>query len=425
MPPQYFSAHTSRGMFIILPLKYEQPIDLTELDGKKIGLPVATDQPQFHSADFIQLMNHKCAESEGFVRRWVLDLPADTIQLEAPFTFTDFQVFIFNNGIAFVTAFLEYANADVHAVYEFLQPGYTKEDGAELRAAFIEQIEAKIINKIHPRFTWFTDNYDNALARYHSDLITKDAYRVNVAFAAKRFASPEETHQPTYNLHRMVDLNRDFTDSSEQDLAYVTGAKDVDDAHYGWGCAITSQEASYVYVPDDPDKPLPRAANDDLLLCMLVMYQKYESMSINEKIHSRYMKADERTPASVRELKQEALNLIAYETLAPSQISRWNNVTEIYRYLLDLTGVDETIAEVKDKVALLTDEQDRRDAARDNAISMVITVFGLVSIISAILQTVDYLDSRSPVMWISFIGSLAVVLVFGIYLGMRWTRKRG
>jgi hypothetical protein len=28
-------------------------------------------------------------------------------------------------------------------------------------------------------------------------------------------------------------------------------------------------------------------------------------------------------------------------------------------------------------------------------------------------------------MWVSFIGSLAVVLVFGIYLGMRWTRKRG
>ncbi|WP_156647271.1 hypothetical protein [Lacticaseibacillus manihotivorans] len=155
------------------------------------------------------------------------------------------------------------------------------------------------------------------------------------------------------------------------------------------------------------------------------MYQKYESMNINEKIHSRYMKADERTPASVRDLKQEALNLIAYETLAPSQISRWNNVSEIYRNLLDLTGVNETIAEVKDKITLLTDEQDRRDAARDNAISMVITVFGLVSIISAILQTVDYLDSRSPVMWVSFIGSLAVVLVFGIYLGMRWTRKRG
>jgi hypothetical protein len=432
MPTQHFTADSPRGMFIILPLKYDQPLDLAHLKSDRLGLPIIQNSPQFYSTDFIQLMNHKCAENEGFVRRWVLDLPADTIVLDAPFTFSDFQVFIFNNGIAFVTAFLQYTNADVHAVYEFLQPGYTKKVGATLREAFIEQIEVKLINKLHPHLTWFTDDYrcpetddGSALTSYRSDLITKDAYRLNVAFADQRFSSPEAIQQPTYNLHRMVDLNRDFTDTSEHDLAYVTGAKDVDDEQYGWGCAITSQEASYIYATDDLNASLPDAASDDLLLCMLVMYQKYESMNINEKIHSRYMKADERTPASVRDLKQEALNLIAYETLAPSQISRWNNVSEIYRNLLDLTGVNETIAEVKDKITLLTDEQDRRDAARDNAISMVITVFGLVSIISAILQTVDYLDSRSPVMWVSFIGSLAVVLVFGIYLGMRWTRKRG
>lgn len=428
MSPQHFPANSQRGMFMILPLKYDEHLSISNFSCRGLNLPLADKQPQFQSTDFIQLMNHKCAKKENFVRRWVLDFPDDTIKLVAqPFTFTNFQIFVFNNGIAFLTAYLEYANVDTAAVYTFFQPGYTVKAGAELRADFMKQIQAKILDHIRPELEWFTDNFhdesDSSTTMYSSDLITKDAYRMNVAYAPDRFESPEALQQPTYNLHRMVDLNREFTDSSEHDLAYVTGAKDVDDEHYGWGCAITSQELSYVYAPNDA--PLPTRANDDLLLLMLVMYQKYESMSINEKIHSRYMKANERSPASVPQLKQEALNLIAYETLAPSQISRWNNVCEIYRTLLDLTGVDETIAEVKDKVALLTEEQDRSDAARDNAISMVITVFGLVSIISAILQTVDYLDSRSPVMWVSFVGSLVVVLVFGMYLGMRWTHKKG
>ncbi|WP_127848615.1 hypothetical protein [Lacticaseibacillus hulanensis] len=447
MSAQYFADNSQRGMFTILPLKYDEKKNPNDFTEKSFGLPLALakKQPQFQSADFIQLMNHKCAVDGRFVRRWVLDLPKDVIKLEnaeqpVAFHFTDFQVFIFNNGIAFLTAYLEYANVDAREVYDFFQPGYTVEEGAKLRRSFIEQVQDKILDHIAPKLEWFTDDYlsgnnensaggpqdaETSSDVYLSDLITKDAYRMNVAFSRARFNSPEELEQPTYNLHRMVDLRLPFSDSSEHDVRYVTGAKDVDDKRYGWGCAITSQELSYVYAKKKDGPSLPVRANDDLLLLMLVMYQKYESMSINEKIHARYMKADARRPASVSRLKQEALNLIAYETLAPSQISRWNNVCEIYRELLDLTGVDETIAEVKDKVSMLTEEQDRSDAARDNAISMVITVFGLVSIISAILQTVDYLDSRSPIMWVSFIGSLVVVLVFGIYLGMRWTHKRG
>lgn len=37
-------------------------------------------------------------------------------------------------------------------------------------------------------------------------------------------------------------MTRDFTDESEKDVEYATGAKDVEDEHYGWACAITSQE---------------------------------------------------------------------------------------------------------------------------------------------------------------------------------------
>ena len=76
-------------------------------------------------------------------------------------------------------------------------------------------------------------------------------------------------------------MTRDFTDESEKDVEYATGAKDVEDEHYGWACAITSQEISYAYGPKPgKDMPpsaeeLPVRAEEDLLLTIIVMYQKY------------------------------------------------------------------------------------------------------------------------------------------------------
>ena len=89
-------------------------------------------------------------------------------------------------------------------------------------------------------------------------------------------------------------MTRDFTDESEKDVEYATGAKDVEDEHYGWACAITSQEISYAYGPGPgKDMPpsveeLPAREEEDLLLTMIVMYQKYTCMIFNEKIHQRF-----------------------------------------------------------------------------------------------------------------------------------------
>ena len=84
-------------------------------------------------------------------------------------------------------------------------------------------------------------------------------------------------------------MTRDFEDVSEMDVEYAIGAKDVEDEHYGWACAITSQKISYAYGPGQ-GKTEPRDKNglwgrskDDLLLTMIVMYQKYTCMIFNEK----------------------------------------------------------------------------------------------------------------------------------------------
>ena len=128
---------------------------------------------------------------------------------------------------------------------------------------------------------------------------------------------------------------------------------------------------------------------------------------------------------SIQELKWEALEFIAYGTLEPSQISRWNNVCEMYRLLIQMNGEAESIGEIKEKISLLNEEQERLDVRRESSIGMIIAVFGLISIVGAVLQTVDYLATGRVEMFVSFALSCVGIAAFGAALvGMYWRRKK-
>ena len=96
--------------------------------------------------------------------------------------------------------------------------------------------------------------------------------------------------------------------------------------------------------------PLAERAEDELLLTILAVYQKYSCLILNEEIHKRHVleKSKRGFQKSIRELKLEAMEFIAYGTLVPSQISRWNNVCEMYRLLIQMNGVEESIGEIKE-----------------------------------------------------------------------------
>ena len=90
-----------------------------------------------------------------------------------------------------------------------------------------------------------------------------------------------------------------------------------------------------------------------------------------------------------------------------------------------MNGVEESIGEIKEKIGLLNEEQERLDARRESSIGMIIAVFGLISIVGAVLQTVDYLSSGRAEMIVSFVLSCVGIAVFGAALvGMYWRRKR-
>ena len=255
----------------------------------------------------------------------------------------------------------------------------------------------------------------------------KEAYRLNVAALPKRFEERKIAEKIAYNEHRLIDVAKEFSDLSEKDVEYASGARDVNDSHYGWACAITSQEIAYAYGPK-PGKTvpitaeaLPERAEDDLALTMIVMYQKYTCMLLNEKIHERFQGI---SAQSIRGLKKEALEFIAYGTLTPSQVSKWNNVCETYRALQKENGVNEALDEIKEKIELLNEEQDHIDSKRESRVSMIIAVFGFVSIIAAALQILDYLSSGRGVMIGGFFCVVSGILSISLVLYFKQKNKK-
>ena len=345
----------------------------------------------------------------------------------------DLQLFIFNNGIAFITVYLSYKNKDVNQIYKFIDPGYVQESNDKKKSVqevLLESLEEKVFGLVQKKMkitlSWFIQ--DENSRKY----IIKEAYRLNIASLPKRFEDNEIPKRIAYNGHRLVDVTRDFEDVSEMDVEYATGAKDVEDEHYGWACAITSQEISYAYGPGQ-GKTEPRDKNglwerseDDLLLTMIVMYQKYTCMIFNEKIHQRFTSEERRLKgeASLRDLKREALEFISYGTLAPSQISRWNNVCETYRSLQKQNGVNEALEEISQKITLLNEEQDRIDGERESRVSMIITAFGLISIIAAALQTLDYISTGNLLMIAGFLVTCVAMILFFLALRFDEIRRR-
>ena len=425
-----------RGLYIILPLRYQVSFQSTTVDKEDPELPELT----FDTSDFTELLSVKCRNG-NFVKRFSVNSKLqETIEAwngkaetSKKYQIDDLQFFIFNNGIAFITVYLSYKNKDVNQIYKFIDPGYVQESNDKKKSVqevLLESLEEKVFGLVQKKMkitlSWFIQ--DENSRKY----IIKEAYRLNIASLPKRFEDNEIPKRIAYNGHRLVDVTRDFEDVSEMDVEYATGAKDVEDEHYGWACAITSQEISYAYGPGQ-GKTEPRDKNglwerseDDLLLTMIVMYQKYTCMIFNEKIHQRFTSEERRLKgeASLRDLKREALEFISYGTLAPSQISRWNNVCETYRSLQKQNGVNEALEEISQKITLLNEEQDRIDGERESRVSMIITAFGLISIIAAALQTLDYISTGNLLMIAGFLVTCVAMILFFLALRFDEIRRR-
>ena len=86
--------------------------------------------------------------------------------------------------------------------------------------------------------------------------------------------------------------------------------------------------------------------------------------------------------------------------------------------------MNEALEEISQKINLLNEEQDRIDGQRESRVSMIITVFGLVSIVSAALQMLDYISTGKPLMIIGFLVTGTAIILFFLYLIFNERKKK-
>ena len=405
-----------RGTYVIVPLKYadEMSLENVRIDGAM--------EKDFSSDDWSDLLVKKCEKKDEFVRWFLLPNNHEIIHFQEGINVSidQKQIFVFEKGIAFLAILLVYDNAKAKYVYEIINPGYLEEKKEELRKNIILWIDAISVCGQHSVFMPYVGK---------EELTVKEAYLFHCALVGKRFQNLETMERVAFNEHKIIDLTRTFEDPSEKDIIYTYGAKDVDKENYRWCACISSQSISYIYAVDEccpwNTETIVKTSIDDLLLTMLVLYQKNTCTLLNEKLRDMILQIREHNfGGKVVELKKQALYFRASGTLAPSQISRWNNVCETYRGLMEANRVKESLEEIEQKIDLIKEEQERKAAERQNYIATVIAVFGLISIIAAVLQIVALMVGGSEQMIVSFWLSCLVVVLFGISWIILLLRKK-
>ena len=417
-----------RGTFLILPLKADGEMDIrsvTFADATEIG---------FDSESMSDLIRHKCARAQGFVRRFRLPSHDLRIDYEDGFSIpiSDTQIAVFGNGIAFLIVYFYVAEADISRVYAFVNPGYIHSRDQAIQQQFINRLRREVLSG---------SGFDFYVEGENKDLAIKEAYLLNAAFVDCRFEELALLDKTTFLAHKLISLSADFEDASEMDITYTYGARDVENKTFRWGCCISSQSISFVYGPSNNNydgsgqcairpsaemsvEDMLLTAEDDLLLTVLALYQKHTCMFLNEELY-RQMKEGGGSRKVIQKIKRAALMFKAYETLPPSQISRWNNVCETYRHLLKLNGVTEALSEIGDNIELINDEQEKITEERRNFFGTIIAVFGMISIIAAVLQIVDYVGPGDPMMLRWMIISCAGIAALGVaWIIMMLGRKR-
>lgn len=388
-----------RGTYLILPIKYD---DLSKIN--KLNTEGVYNTEEFSSDDFTSFLGELLRDTT-FVDKYVKQVEGalhDTLADSVVKFIKEVQIIFFQHNIGFLLIYFEYNNDCVGEIYTALQPGYLTAENNEL-IEFINDIMLEI-NKEFKSYIYLyegTDREENLVTKEIVNSTINESYCFNIAYVNDRFKDLETINQLTFNLYKLIDLKQEFIDESQTDVAYAYGARDVELGDYRWGTCITSQSISYIYgrtvndAKNNRKKELSNGdliaiANDDLSLTMLVLYQKYICMEFNNRLYKTLSSA-KRTRIrnkEIEKLKRDAMTFKSTGVLAPSQISRWNNVCDTYRLLMQINGIDEALTDIDDKIELIQNDIEQTSAKTQKYIAGVVTLLGLISIVDSVLSII-------------------------------------
>lgn len=242
-----------------------------------------------------------------------------------------------------------------------------------------------------------------------------ESYIFTLAMVEKRFKEIETIRQATFNLHLMQNLENPVEDESEEDVNYVYAVKAQKLGSYRWGCCVTSQTMSYIVADEnmDIDSEMAEQLESSITVVLLALYQKYTSLRFRELLAI----ADKKKIDRLKILKKQMLEFQAYGTITPANLSRWHNVKQIYKHILETNEITNAVEDISVTLNILAEHQKEIENDRSSRIMGLITLFGVVSIPASVLSIIDYIAGGNLVsVYAAIITTLAMTVIIVLML---------
>lgn len=402
------------GSYLVVPLKYDDAPNMDYI--RRVFKPIRLETTDI-GENIKDLVNKPGQGNIGqaySISKEVLKkelLKDDFCQLtvkkddhEGSFSFLDSYLYVFHTKVAFLC--IGFAYTELATLEHICNPGFvalsceyirTRADGYSEVFSF-EDALASLTKKCG--MEKFFDGNSPAVV---------ESYTYTLALVPERLPSIEVMRQATFNLHQMTDLNMPAQDEAEEDLRYVYAVKTQSLGSYRWGCCISSQTMSYIFADDSMDLEQNMAIQgpDGLPVVMLALYEKFTCLRFTELL----TQSAGQNEKHLDDLKKMMLKFQAYGTVTPSNLSRWHNVKQIYAALLEVNDTSGAIADIDAKLNILSEQQQDIRQRKSDAVSWIITIFGIVSIIDSTLSIVNTLIQGHTPDWITVLGTIAALAV--------------
>ena len=353
-------------------------------------------------------------EMAGIDDSETLHLYVETEKGRRCFSLTDSWLYVFHSHVAFLAVGICFD--EIQTLADIVNLG-----GMNSRAAFCYEDES---GRVDFSLSEWVDNIA-AKSGLHGFFSREsnpfaDVFTYTLAVIPERFPNLEVMKQATFNLHLMIPFSNPVTDNSEEDVRFVY-AKIGEISHtYRWAACVTSQTLSYIVGDPNMDfkGQMEIRGRAGLPIVMFALYEKYTCIRYTEAIAD----TDIHHLNPIQNLKMEMLEFKAYGTLAPSNISRWSNIRQIYRALLETNEIPSAIADVDYKIGILAEHQREIESKRAGMLTNLITAFGIVSILESVLAIIQILLGANNIIWITLL--LTTVVLFLAFL-LALFRRRG
>ena len=390
------------GSHLILPFRIEgnkfrkdwadqmlTPVDLTTSDFTEIVQSMLSRDGRISIGDCWRISRTVLFRemTDGALDPEKVSLYVEKGDIRRGFSLTDSWLYVFHTHVAFLALGIFYE--DVSTLRDIVNPGH-----ADSSAIFgYEDASGSQ--------TFVIENWINNLsskAGLQSFFSTKgspflEAFIHSFGLVPKRFPDLDVMKQASFNIHIMEPFHNPVRDSSEEDIRFVYSVIDHDLGDYRWGSCISSQSLSTITAERsmDLDRKMQLQAGSDLVIVMLMLYEKYTCLRYIDVIAT----TDLHHLKEIRKLKTEMLEFQAYGTLTPANLSRWHNVRNIYGALLDVNDIPEAIKDVDHKISILSEYQRKIESRKLERMERLVTAFGAFSILSSVLSIIESLTKGS------------------------------